>query len=328
MPIKEKLFWERFRPKKLENVILLPRIKKLVEKGIKTNLLFYGNPGMGKSTLARILVANTNCLVINCKDRKGQKDIEDVREKIENHIKQFSITAKRNEDGSLAMKTILLEEFDGAQQVTFQAPLNDMIEKYADHVRFVATVNDINKIIPAIQSRFKPCQNFEPQNKEEADYLRVNYLKYLKAVAKSIKLEHENLDSLLEKMINNSFPDLRSAVQQLQVLSITEDFDSINDSYSSFYLDTFNFILTGNPDLGECFRYVLDNFRDKTEELLKYLGRPFVAYILQEKPNLIDKGYEILDLAAQKNETYNNVVDPELHLIHYVMKLKKIIHDK
>lgn len=319
--IKDKLYWERFRPKKLNNVILLPRIKKIVDQGIDTNLLFYGRPGIGKSTVARILVKDTNCLIIDCKKR-GQ-DIDEVREKIDNHIKQFSITPKRNEDGSLAMKTILLEEFDGAQKITFQEPLNNMIELYANYVRFVATVNDTNRIIDTMISRFTRV-NFEPQNKEEADFLRDGYLKYLKAIANLTKFEIE--DKYLIKMINNSFPDLRDAVQQLQTLTKTKDFNSINENYSSYYLETFKFLTDSKPDLSTTFHYVLDNFRDKTEELLKYLGRPFIAYILQEKPELISKCPQIIELAAHKNETYNSVIDPELHLIHYIMELKKIIH--
>jgi Cdc6-like AAA superfamily ATPase len=46
--MKDRLFWEKYRPKKLEGMILLPRIRKFVQEGIKTNILFYGTPGTGK----------------------------------------------------------------------------------------------------------------------------------------------------------------------------------------------------------------------------------------------------------------------------------------
>ena len=46
--MKDRLFWEKYRPKKLEGVILLPRIRKFVQDGIKTNILFHGTPGTGK----------------------------------------------------------------------------------------------------------------------------------------------------------------------------------------------------------------------------------------------------------------------------------------
>jgi len=54
--MKNLLLSERWRPKTIEDTILLPRIKKLFENGIQQNVIFYGNFGTGKTTLARILI--------------------------------------------------------------------------------------------------------------------------------------------------------------------------------------------------------------------------------------------------------------------------------
>ena len=50
------LFWEKFRPKKIEQIILLPRVKNFLIDGIKTNILVHGYMGTGKSSIVRILL--------------------------------------------------------------------------------------------------------------------------------------------------------------------------------------------------------------------------------------------------------------------------------
>jgi Cdc6-like AAA superfamily ATPase len=47
--IKDILFWEKFRPTNLRQIVLLPRIEKFIKDGIKTNVIFYGHMGTGKS---------------------------------------------------------------------------------------------------------------------------------------------------------------------------------------------------------------------------------------------------------------------------------------
>ena len=39
--VNQLLLWEKWRPKKLEDIILLPRIKKQLENGINGNYIFY-----------------------------------------------------------------------------------------------------------------------------------------------------------------------------------------------------------------------------------------------------------------------------------------------
>ena len=49
------LFTEKYRPETLDNCILPARIKKMLEGGIKMNMLFYGSAGIGKTTTAKAL---------------------------------------------------------------------------------------------------------------------------------------------------------------------------------------------------------------------------------------------------------------------------------
>ena len=53
---KNLLLWEKYRPKKIEDMILPQRILKHFENGISKNYIFHGEYGTGKTSLARILI--------------------------------------------------------------------------------------------------------------------------------------------------------------------------------------------------------------------------------------------------------------------------------
>ena len=56
MSIKKLLLWEKWRPKSIEDVILLPRIKEQFKNGVTQHYIFHGHYGTGKTSLARILI--------------------------------------------------------------------------------------------------------------------------------------------------------------------------------------------------------------------------------------------------------------------------------
>ena len=54
--MKHLLLSEKWRPKNLDEIILLPRIRKHFENGLTQNVILYGSFGTGKTTLSRILI--------------------------------------------------------------------------------------------------------------------------------------------------------------------------------------------------------------------------------------------------------------------------------
>ncbi len=63
---------DAIRPKSLEDVVgqehLLGKnglLRRIIESGTATNMIFYGPPGVGKTTLANLIAAKTNKQQIN-----------------------------------------------------------------------------------------------------------------------------------------------------------------------------------------------------------------------------------------------------------------------
>jgi replication-associated recombination protein RarA len=321
--IEQKLFWHKFRPNTIENqngkikMILLPRIKKIVSGGTQLNMLFYGSPGLGKTTITNILTEDTDCLRINC--RMDSLDV--VRTKLHEHCTKYSVFMGNKQ------KTVWLEEFDGASWQMREA-LRPMIEVYIDNVRFLATANSLANFTSdqdkGVLSRFNLIK-FDPIDDTEKEFLRKNQVQFLKGIANKTKTTIAT-EEIIEKIINLNFPDFRKSVQHLQELSITQDASTWEDNLRTRNEDLYEFLLNGTNNITENYYYVIDNYRDNTQTLLKDLSRPLFQYLLEKEPKKIQTcGPKLLKSSKEHNAEYLNTMDPEIHLFHYLTEIKEIL---
>ena len=308
------MFWYKYQPKTLKNIILLPRIRELVKDGIQANMIFYSDsPGTGKSTLAKILCQNTDNIEFNASQDTG---VVILREQLQNHCKKLNPFM-----GKDAQKTIFLDEFDGVSK-EFQKAMKGFSDRY-HHVRFILTTNFIQEVDDKVISRFIKI-DFGPKNKEETDYLQTMYAKYLQAIAKNVKLTVTEEE--VKKIIMLNFPDLRSAVEKLQEVYITKNTSQFNSLSATGYDDIFTFIMNGYNNIEENYNFVLNNFQDNTLELMKALGRPlFNSLIDVNNDTLIKQGATLINLQKSYNEKYTDTIDPIIHLISYVTDIKEIL---
>jgi replication factor C small subunit len=199
---EHSLFVEKYRPSKLENYVgnehLKTTISKYLEQNDIQNLIFYGQAGGGKTTLAKIIVGNLDCdyLYINASDERG---IETIRDKVSGFASVASFKP---------IKVVILDEADFLT-IQAQASLRNVIETFSRTTRFIMTCNFVERIIDPLQSRCQVIKIIPPSKGEVA--------KHLTGI-----LEKESISYVLEDIkviVNQYYPDLRKCINTIQLNS-------------------------------------------------------------------------------------------------------------
>lgn len=310
--IKEKIFWEKYRPNTLKGMILLPRIDNIIKSGIHSNMIFYGTSGTGKTTLANILSEEHNYLKLN-----GKLGVDILTTTIKKHFQSLNLSAKSD------LKVIYIDEFDRASS-QLQESLKGFMEEY-NQARFIFTTNHLNRIDNELRSRFVEI-GFDPIDQEERTFLFNKQVNYLRAIAKKEEFElYKNKESF-EKLTKKYFPDLRKSIEMLNITIISGDLTMFDKDYGKGKEELYNFIMIGDINPLVNYDYVMDNYFVDFEDAFKYLGRPFFDFLRENYPEIIiTKGALILKTQGEYNKDMDNVSDPLIHLINYILSLKEII---
>jgi len=204
------LWVEKYRPHTLSDLVLSDTNRKYFEsiEDEIPNLLFVGTPGLGKTTLARILIEDIlKCqyLYINASDENG---IDTIRSKVVGFSQTKSITG--------GIKVVILDEADGIT-IDGQRALRNTMEEYSGQTRFILTANYKHKIIPAIQSR---TQSFD-LNPPFDDVLKriVNVIK-----SEGIKIEDDQKTNFVN-VIKQNYPDIRKTINAVQKACVDNGFN-------------------------------------------------------------------------------------------------------
>ena len=199
----KELWVEKYRPKKIDGYVFRDEAqKKQVQTWIKDasipHLLFSGSAGIGKTTMAKMLVnelgvEDYDVLEINA---SRTNSVEDVRDKVVNFVQTIPFGP---------FKVVLLDEADYLSP-NAQAALRGVMEEYHSTARFILTCNYPNRIIPALHSR---CQGFHVERIDQTEFTaRVATI----LVEENVQFELEVLDNYVKV----AYPDLRKCINMVQ----------------------------------------------------------------------------------------------------------------
>ena len=196
------LWYEKYRPKTLDEMVmnedLRQTIKDFGEDGSIPHLLFIGTAGIGKTSLAKVLVNE----ILGCEYLALNASVEGGINTIRTSVKDFATSASL--DGGI--KVVIMGEADGMSKEA-QDSLKEVIEDCASSTRFIFTANDVSKLSKPIVSR---CQRYD---------IKYNQRDFIQACANILHKENisykDNAKSL-QKLLLSCYPDFRLAIGEMQ----------------------------------------------------------------------------------------------------------------
>lgn len=304
----KELWVEKYRPSKISGYVFRDLgQKKQVETWIKDqsipHLLFSGSAGIGKTTLAKILlneldISEHDILEINA---SRTNSVDDVRDKIINFVQMIPFGSP--------FKVVLLDEADYLSP-NAQAALRGVMEEYHTNARFILTCNYPNKIIPALHSR---CQGFHVEKTDQFEFFkRVEHI----LNEEQIKFDEETLANFVAAY----YPDLRKTINTVQQNVQDDELHSPNKGDEAVEDYKFKMVeLFKQGRITEARKLVCGQVRpDEIDEIYRWLYDNIVMFgddARQEKAIVIIK---------QGLVDHTLVMDPEINLAATLIRLSSI----
>ena len=202
----KELWTEKYRPNDIDGYVFRDsaqreQVAQWIKEKTIPHLLFSGAPGVGKTTLAKILIRQLgideyDVLEINA---SRENSVDTIRDKISGFVQTMPFGD---------FKIVLLDEADYITP-NGQAALRGVMETYASTARFILTCNYPNRVIPALHSR---CQGFHIEKIDQAEFTARMATVLLE---EGVEFELDVLDTY----VKGTYPDLRKCLNICQMNS-------------------------------------------------------------------------------------------------------------
>jgi DNA polymerase III delta prime subunit len=299
--IEKTIPWvEKYRPNNLNDIVLDPFNKTIIERIIETNyfpnILLYGPPGTGKTTTIINLVnkfqekhnqLNKGLMIhLNASDERG---IDIIRSQIHQFVNSNSLFHN-------GIKFVILDEVDYMTKNAQQA-LKYLLQGFNNNVRFCLICNYISRIDESLQNEFMRIRfNQLP----ESDIIRflsvisikeglsipgeklrsiqhlfksdirsmINYIQSNQYIVTNKEVVDDNIWNSLTELIKDKKKYKES---KKQIYKISSDY---NIEIKNIIKDYLNYIIHQQPE------YVTSSFL-KFTEFIMHLNQPPIDHIVQ-----------------------------------------------
>ena len=304
----KQLWTEKYRPNDIDGYVFRDeeqkaQVKTWIDEGAIPHLLFSGAPGVGKTTLAKILIKQLeiddfDVLEINA---SRENSIDTIRDKITGFVQTMPFGD---------FKVVLLDEADYISP-NGQAALRGVMETYHASARFILTCNYPNRVIPALHSR---CQGFHIEKVDKTEFTaRIATV----LVAENVELDIETLDTY----VRSTYPDLRKCLNLCQMNSTDGKLTNVKGdegNTSDWRVDAVNLFKAGKivdarklmcstvrpEEMEDVFRWMYDNL-----ELFSSTPEGQDSAIMAIRTGLVNHSF---------------VADPEINLSATMVELSQI----
>ena len=303
----KELWVEKYRPSTVDGYVFRDdaqkqQVNQWIKDGTIPHLLFSGNAGIGKTTLAKILlnqleVGDLDILEINA---SRTNSVEDVRDKIVNFVQMIPFGD---------FKVVLLDEADYLSP-NAQAALRGVMEEYHTTARFILTCNYPNRIIPALHSR---CQGFH--------IAKIDQTEFTARVAEILITEgvQPDLDTL-DTYVKATYPDLRKCINMVQMNCVEGKLvppAKADTGDADYKIEMVELFKAGK--IGQARKLVCSQARpDEIEDIYKWLYDNIDLFGDEEKQE------SAILIIKQGLVDHTLVSDPEINLAATLIRLARL----